>query len=78
MATLEEDEPQTQPPPVIVLAGRKVLEAVGTDTRLSWRALLALALTAGCVVLSPLPFNVIGAVAVTVTAVEVARLAWRK
>ena len=46
---------------------------------LTWRALLGLALTAGCVVLAPLPLpTLIGAVALSITAVEVARLAWRK
>jgi hypothetical protein len=65
-------------PPAVVVVSRKVLAAAGTDERLSIRALLSLALTAGCVVLAPLPFNVIGAVSLTVVAIEIARLAWRK
>ena len=78
MATNELEEPQPLHPPAVVVVTQKVLEAAGTDERLTWRALLGLALTAGCVVLAPLPFNVIGAVALSITAIEVARLAWRK
>jgi hypothetical protein len=78
MATREVDEPGQPDEPVIFVYGRKVLEAAGTDARLTWRALLGLALTAACVAVSPTPFNVIGAVGVVLTALEVARLAWRK
>lgn len=78
MATNEVEEPNLQPPPVIVLAARQALAAAGTDERLNLRALLGLALTGACVVLAPLPFNIIGAVAAVITAIEVARLAWHK
>lgn len=78
MSTAEIDEPSNQPPPVIVLAARSAIAAAGADDRLKFRALLALALTGGCVVLAPLPFNIIGAVSAVITAIEVARLAWRK
>ena len=78
MATAEIEEPTLPNEPVVVLVSRKVLAAAGTDERLSWRALLGLALTAGCVVLAPTPFNIIGAVSCALVAIEVARLAWRK
>jgi hypothetical protein len=78
MATLDVEEPTLPNEPVVVVYSRKALEVVGTDERFTWRALLGLALTAGCVVLAPAPFNVIGAVSCAITAIEVARLAWHK
>jgi hypothetical protein len=78
MATLEVEDPVVASPPAVVVVSRKVLAAAGTDERLSIRALLSLALTAGCVVLAPAPFNIIGAISVALLGIEVARLAWRK
>jgi hypothetical protein len=78
MATLDIEEPKLPNEPVVVLYSRKVLAAAGTDERLSWRALVGVAVTAGCVVLAPTPFNIIGAVSCALVAIEVARLAWRK
>jgi hypothetical protein len=78
MATSEIEEPRLPNDNPVVIVSRKMLQAAGTDERLSLRALLGLALTGGCVVLAPLPFNIIGAVAAVITAIEVARLAWHK
>jgi hypothetical protein len=78
MATIDIEEPTLPNEPVVVVYSRKVLAAAGTDERLNIRALLGLAITGGCVVLAPTPFNVIGAVFAVITAIEVARLAWHK
>jgi hypothetical protein len=78
MATLDVEEPILPGDSPVVVISQRALRAAGADERLNFRALLALALTAACVVLAPLPFNVIGAVSCAITAIEVARLAWHK
>lgn len=78
MATIDIEEPTLPNEPAVVLYSRKMVQAVGADERLNVRALLGLAVTGGCVVLAPTPFNIIGAVAAVITAIEVARLAWHK
>lgn len=76
MATNEYEQPA--PVPTLSRVTSAAHDLTGTDTRLTLRLLVALLAIGLAGSTAPVPFNLIVAVALVVTVVEVARLAWRR
>ena len=78
MATTEVEEPAPNTFTVVERATKVTEQVTGTDEAFSLRMFIALILVTIAVVTTPLPFNVIGAIAMVVLVIEVTRMAWKR